>query len=139
MAVQGILSKGAKFSFATSQAGSYTEVENLLEIPSLGGSVDKVDVTVLANAARHYIPGLIDYGDLAFKFLYDNSTATSNYRQLKAVENTNIWCKVEFPDETVFAFEAIPAVTTDAATVGAALTFTVNMGLQSDIEVTNPA
>ena len=74
---QGLLSKGIKFEYS-SNGTSYTEVKNLQEIPSLGGTPEKIDVTCLADGNKKYINGLVDYGDLAFKFLYDNSDAQSN-------------------------------------------------------------
>ena len=40
-----ILSKGIKLSYSSTGTESYTDLTDLLEIPSLGGSVDKVDVT----------------------------------------------------------------------------------------------
>ena len=40
-----ILSKGIKLSYNSTGTESYTDLTDLLEIPSLGGSVDKVDVT----------------------------------------------------------------------------------------------
>ena len=133
----GILSKNIKFSYSATSEGSYTEVANLQEIPSLGGTPDKIDVTCLGDSNKKYINGLIDYGDLAFKFLYDNSTATSNYRVLKGLTGTNYF-KIEFPDSTAFAFSGEVSVSLDAAAVNAALTFTANIALNSNITVTNP-
>ena len=145
----GLLSKGIKFYTGTASQDSstgvwtfsnYTEVLNLQSIPSLGGDVDKVDVTVLADESRHYINGIKDYGDLEFGFLYDNSAATSNYRALKALEGAGAKAvKVELPDTTTFEFAADISVSLDEAEVNAALTFTCSCGLQSDIEVTNPS
>lgn len=148
----GILSKGIKFSVATytgSTVGTYTQVANLQSIPSLGGAPEKVDVTTLADSAYHYINGIKDYGDLDFKFLYDNSEATSNYRVLKGYENTKISIQVELPDAlssgtgthhgTQFTFDAMISVSLDDADVNAALTFTCTAALQSDITVGNPA
>lgn len=138
----GILTKGIKFSVAEysgTTLGSYSEVANLQEIPSLGGAPEKVDVTTLADDSFHYINGLKDYGDLEFTFLYDNSSATSNYRVLKDLEGDVVSVKIELPDTTAFVFDAQLAVSLNEAGVNAALTFTVSAALQSDITVTNPA
>ena len=51
---QGLLSKGIKFEYST-DGTAYTEVKNLQEIPSLGGTPDKVDVTCLADGNKKYI------------------------------------------------------------------------------------
>ena len=134
---QGLLSKGIKFEYSANGT-SYTEVSNLQEIPSLGGTPDKVDVTCLADGNKKYINGLVDYGDLAFKFLYDNSTETSNYRVLKSLTGINHF-KITFPDNTTFSFTGECSCSLDAASVNAALTFTANIALNSEIEVTNPS
>jgi len=146
----GILSKGIKFSIAQytgGTLGTYSEVANLQEIPSLGGAPEKVDVTTLADSAYHYINGIKDFGDLDFKFLYDNSAATSNYRVLKAAEaDEKVSIKIELPDAltssgtgTTFVFDAGVSVSLDDAAVNAALTFTCSCALQSDITVSNPS
>lgn len=134
---QGLLSKGIKFEYSANGT-TYTEVSNLQEIPSLGGTPEKVDVTCLADANKKYINGLVDYGDLAFKFLYDNSTETSNYRVLKGLTGINHF-KITFPDNTTFGFTGEVSCSLNAASVNAALTFTANIALNSEIEVTNPS
>ena len=134
----GILSKGIKFAYSASEPGEYTEVANLQEIPSLGGTPDKVEVTCLEDANKTYINGLIDYGDLAFKFLYDNSGATSNYRVLKGLTGINYF-KVTFPDSTEFTFTGECSCSIDSAATNAPLTFTANIALNSDIAVEHPA
>lgn len=146
----GILSSGIKISMATYSGGTlgaYAEIANLQSIPSLGGDVEKVDVTCLGDASRKYINGIKDYGDLEFKFLYDNSAATSNYRVLKAAESqAKVSLQVELPDAlsgtgthhgTQFTFDAQISVALDEAEVNGALTFTMSASLQSDIAITD--
>lgn len=151
----GILSKGITFeiyeySTLTNSSLWPTEgkglIAGLMEIPDLGGTPEKVDVTTLADGSYKYINGLADYGDLGFKFLYDNSTEDSNYRILEQIcrevgPELNAVAKVTvtFPDGTAFEFDCLPAITIDGAGVNTALTFTLNCALQSDIEVTHPA
>ena len=143
----GLLSKGIKFSLGTATQNAstgvwtfsaYSDVPNLQSIPSLGGEAEKVDVTTLADEARHYINGIKDFGDLDFVFLYDNSGSGSNYRTLKAAEGSTKAVKVTLPDTTTFEFAADLSVSLDEAGVNDALTFTCSCGLLSDIEVTNP-
>jgi len=143
----GILSKGIKFYTGTGSGSSVTwsEVANLQEIPSLGGTPEKVETTTLANGNRTYIAGIKDFGDLAFKFLFDGTPSTGNYAVLKALEGTTTKVKVELPDAlstgtgthhgTEFVFDAQLTVSLDSAAVNAALTFTCNAALQSDITV----
>ncbi len=135
----GILTKGIKLSYKK-QGSTYEEILNLQECPDLGGTAEKVDVTVLADGNKKYINGVKDFGDLAFKFLYDNSGATSNYRIVRGLEeagNVVDW-KVTFPDNTEFAFSGEVTTSIDGASVNNAITFTANITLNSDIAVTNP-
>lgn len=135
----GILTKGIKLSYKK-QGSAYEEILNLQECPDLGGTAEKVDVTVLADGNKKYINGVKNFGDLAFKFLYDNSGATSNYRIVRGLEeagNVVDW-KVTFPDNTEFAFSGEVTTSIDGASVNNAITFTANITLNSDITVTNP-
>ena len=125
----------------TGEQADFVELEYLMEVPEFGGAPEKVDVTVLSDAVKKYVPGIVDLGDLVFKFLYDNSTATSNYRVLKGMQDAGAAAsfKIEYPDGTAHQFDAVPAVKMDAGAVNGALTFSATMVLQSDITVTNPA
>lgn len=65
-----------------------------------------MDVTTLADNAKRYINGIKDYGDLDFKFLYDNASEGANYRIVKGLETAEpLWigksvCRME----PLFAF-----------------------------------
>ena len=124
-----ILSKGIKLSYSSTGTDSYTDLTDLLEIPSLGGSVDKVDVTTLADASKKYINGIKDYGDLAFKFNY----AKEQFTTLNGLTGS-INFKVTLPDTTTATFSGEPSVSLEGVGVGAAMTYTLNISLNSDIE-----
>ena len=135
----GLLTKDIKLSYKNND--QYVEIANLQECPELGGTAEKVEVTTLADGNKKYINGIKDFGDLAFKFLYDNSTTTSNYRVVRGLEeagNVVDW-KVTFPDNTEFMFSGEVTTAIDSASVNNALTFTANITLNSDITVTNPS
>ena len=123
---KGLLTKGAKFSYCTLSADPVTgepvipdtptwiEIANVTRMPALGGDVEKVEVTTLADSAHQYIPGLIEYGDLDFTLLFDNEESTSNYRTIKSLENIAVGVQVELGDKpatgthgTQFQFIAI--------------------------------
>ena len=123
-----ILSKGIKLSYSSTGTESYTDLTDLLEIPSLGGSVDKVDVTTLADASKKYINGIKDYGDLAFKFNY----AKEQFNTLNGLTGS-IHFKVTLPDNTTATFSGEPSVSLEGVGVGAAMTYTLNISLDSDI------
>ncbi len=137
----GILSKGITLGYSATSGGTYAIIANLQECPELGGTAEKVDVTTLADGNMKYINGVKDFGDLAFKFLYDNSGATSNYRIVRGLEESGkiVFWQVTFPDGTTFEFSGEVTTAIDSAAVNAALTFTANITLNSDIDVTNPA
>lgn len=143
---KGILTKGAKLEIAHysgTTVGTYSEVANILRMPSLGGEQEKVEVTTLADGSHQYIPGLKEYGDMEFTLLYDNEEATSNYRVLAALGTEVMRCRVELGDKplsgthgTQFEFDAILTPSIDEQEPGAALQFTLSCALQSDIEKT---
>lgn len=148
----GILSKGITLSYNSGSGSSavWTEITGLQECPDLGGAADKVDVTTLADGNYKYINGIKDFGDLAFTFLYDNSGSTSNYRICRGLEEAGdvVQFRIEFPDKpegssatngTQFAFSGQVSTTVSGAQVNGALQFTLNVTLNSDIAVTNPA
>lgn len=134
----GILSKGITLSYKKDD--NYVLIPDLQECPELGGSAEKVDVTTLADGNYKYINGIKDFGDLAFKFLYNNDGAESNYRVVRGLEEAGevVEWKVEFPDGTGFEFSGEASTAIDSAAVNAALTFTLNITLNSDIVVSNP-
>lgn len=123
-----ILSKGIKLAYSSTGTDSYTDLTDLLEIPSLGGSVDKVDVTTLADASKKYINGIKDYGDLPFKFNY----AKEQFNTLNGLTGS-IHFKVTLPDNTTATFSGEPSVSLEGVGVGAAMTYTLNISLDSDI------
>ena len=136
----GLLTKDIKLSYKKDSSSSYEQIHNLQEVPALGGAAEKVDVTTLEDGNYKYINGIKDFGDLAFKFLYDNSGAESNYRVCRGLEEAGkvVDWKVEFPDGTSFAFSGEASTSIDEGAVNAAITFTLNINLNSDIKVTNP-
>ena len=136
----GLLTKGITLSYKK-DGSNYAVIANLQECPELGGTAENVEVTTLADGNKKYIKGIKDFGELAFKFLYDNSGAESNYRIVRGLEeagNAVEW-KVTFPDNTTFAFSGEVTTAIDSAAVNAALTFTPTITLNSDITVTNPS
>ena len=134
----GILSKGITLSYK--KDSQFAVIPDLQEVPDLGGSAEKVDVTTLADGNYKYINGIKDFGDLEFKFLYSNSGTESNYRICRGLEEAGkvVEWKVSFPDGTGFEFSGEPSTTIDGQSVNSAITFTLNITLNSDITVSNP-
>lgn len=116
-----VISKGIKLSYKN--GGDFTELTNLQEIPDLGGDVEAIEITTLADAAHMYTDGLRNYGDsLAFKFLYEGS----QFGVLNALEGVTEW-KVELPDGEACTFSGSSSVKLDGVGVNAALTYTLSI------------
>lgn len=98
------------------------ELENLQEIPELGGDAEAIEITVLSDDAHMYTDGILNYGDsLAFKFLYEKEQFTSLQDKASAT-----W-KVELPDGATCTFEGTGSVKLDGVGVNAALTYTLSV------------
>jgi hypothetical protein len=119
-------------------AAAFTVFDNILEIPIIGGKPDKVEITSLSDSTKRYMSGINDPGELAFKFLYENSGAASSYRIMKGLEGQTAAFEVTYPDGTKHDFSAQITVQMDAAKQGQALTFTVIFVMCGGISVTNP-
>ena len=116
--------------------GSVKNVTGLTDIPDMGATPEKLDVTTLADASRQYIEGIKDYGDLEFTFIYE-SGADGNYAQLAALEGQGIKeCSVEFPDGAKFTFSGDISVRILGVGVNAVITFAMSVALQSEIAYT---
>lgn len=105
------------------------ELTNLQEIPDLGGEVEAIEITTLADAAHKYTDGLKNYGDsLEFKFLYEKEQFTT----LNGLEGSQEW-KVELPDASKCSFGGSCSVRLDGVGVGAALTYTLSIKPDSEM------
>lgn len=138
MSGTGILSKGTKLTYKKGM--DFVEIPDLQEVPELGGTSEQVEVTTLADGAKRYIAGIKDFGELQFKFLYDNSGETSSYRICRGLEDAGevTEFKVVLPDKTSFAFSATVTTKIDSVAVNSPLTFTASLSLNSDMTVGHP-
>ena len=127
-----VISKGIKLSYkAKGGSGDFTPLDNLYEIPELGGDVDKIETTTLADAAHTYTNGIKNYGDsIAFKFYYEKTQFTT----LTGLDSECDW-KVELPDATAYTFSGTPSVKLDGVGVNAALTYSLNIAPTSEMVV----
>lgn len=147
----GLASIGVKIRYSTSKiqntaAGiqGASALPNCQSCPSLGGDTDQIDVTCFDDASKKYIPGLKDFSSLEFTFLVDNQEENSAFETMKAHEGEVIYFAVELPAKAGysfgggFVFSAIPTVDMNEVGVGEALTWTLLLSVQSEIEYAAP-
>ena len=114
-----VISKGITLSYKN--GGAFVALTNLQEIPELGGDVEAIEITTLADEAHRYTDGIKNYGDsLAFKFLYEGE----QFDTLNALEGSQEW-QVELPEGTTCAFGGTCSIKLDGVGVNAALTYTL--------------
>lgn len=136
-----MLANGTILKYKTKGGTSYTEAEGLLEIPEMGSEEEKVDRTPLNAKNKRYEYGIGDYGDLEYKFIYENSSTTSPYRIFRQVQADKEVMDFQetYPDGTTFEFSAMCNVKLGGGGVNGGIDFTLKLALQSDIEVTDPS
>ena len=118
-----VISKGITLSYGENA------LTNLMEIPDLGGEVEAIEITTLADAAHMYTDGLKNYGDsLAFKFLYEET----QFSTLNGLTDSQSW-KVELPDGATCTFGGTCSVKLDGVGVNAALTYTLAIKPNSEM------
>jgi hypothetical protein len=120
---EAVISKGIKLYYGD------VELTNLQEIPSLGGEVEAIEITTLADSAHMYCDGIKNYGDsLEFKFLYEET----QFMTLNALKGTQEW-KVELPEGETCSFGGTCSVTLDGVGINAALTYTLAVKPNSEM------
>jgi hypothetical protein len=134
-----MLANGITLAMKKEAESTFTKLLGLKEVPELGVDPEKVDNTTLEDKMKHSELGIGDPGDLAYKFKWEND-ADSSYRKLRAVSDTKETVSFEqtFPDGTKFHFDAQCSVKVSGGGVNAAIEYTLNLGLQTDIVVVDP-
>lgn len=123
-----VISKGITLSYKNG-TGEFIELTNLQEIPELGGDVEAIEITTLADAAHMYTDGIKNYGDsLAFKFLYE----AEQFAELQGLNGASEW-KVALPEGTTCTFGGTSSVKLDGVGVNAALTYTLSVKPSSEM------
>ena len=135
-----MLANGITLGVKTEGAAAYEILKGLKEVPELGADPEKVDNTCLEDEMRMYELGIGDAGDLAYKFKWENGDTTS-YRKLRTIADSKKKASFEqtFPDGTKFHFDAQCSIKVGGGGVNSAVDFTLNLALQGNIEVVDPA
>jgi hypothetical protein len=135
-----MLANGTTLGMKKEGENAYIDLPGLKEVPELGVDPEKVDNTTLVDKMKHSELGIGEPGDLTYKFKWDNGP-NSSYRRLRKVSDDKETVSFEqtFPDGTKFHFDAQCSVKVGGGGVNAAVDFTLTLGLQTDLEVTDPA
>jgi len=119
----------------------YKKLPGLKEVPEIGVEPEKVDNTTLEDTVKQSELGIGDPGEMEYKFKYTNDGADCSYRVLRELaESKEVASYREtLPDGTKFEFDAQSNVKIGGGGVNAAIEISLALGLQSDIEVTDPS
>ena len=124
---------------------NFISVPGLQSYPDLGGDTEQVDVTTLADAVRQYIPGIKDFGEMEFGYVYipdcdiEGAAATvkvGNYAYFAQFADEVCDFQLSFPDGSTFTFSGKCEPAMSGAGVNDAVTFNLVIYLSSDIEYT---
>jgi hypothetical protein len=138
-----MLANGITLSYKVKSASgtTYTPIPGLKEVPELGNTKEKVENTALSDAIKQYEMGIGDPGEMSYLFRYMNADEKQAYRTMRGYSdnNTVLSFRETFPDGTIFAFDAQIDVKTGGGGVNGVIDWTLNIALQSKINVTDPA
>lgn len=122
----GLNTIGVKLGYATKGSTDYTYVSGVLEIPELGGDVDKIEVTTLADTAHTYINGLRNNGDtMTFKCVY----VEDEFKAINAINEEKSWIVDFAPTGATLTakWDGTPSVKMNAVAVGGYLSYSLNI------------
>lgn len=118
-----------------------TALNYVTDIGDIGAAPSELDATCMQDTMKKTVPGVQDTKAFEVTFLYDNSAADSDYRVLKALQDAGeiVTLAVDFPDGTVFSTTGYVSVMVSGAKVDELVSAKMQLSLQSDWSVTNPA
>lgn len=135
-----MLANGTTLAYRTKGSEEYIVATGLLEIPDMGSEDEKVDRTHLGSKNKQYEYGIGDYGDMEYKFIYENKSTTSPYRVFRQAQadKETLEFKQTYPDGTTFEFPGMCNVKLTGAGVNGGIDFSLKIAIASDIKVTDP-
>lgn len=137
-----MLANGAKLGYKEKGASgsSFTDLPGLKEIPDCGVEPEKVENTCLTDKNKQYENGIGDLGDMVYRFKYDNTSANSPYRVLRAAQDAGkvLTFQETLKDGTTTQFDAQVSVKRTGGGVNGVLECEVTMAVQSDLQITDP-
>ena len=129
----GLNTIGVTLKYGANAETLTNEVTGVMEIPELGGDVDKIEVTTLKSEAHEYIDGLKNNGDtITFKCLY----IKEEFENLNGITSEQHW-EINFPPEAKLkaTWTGTPSVKMGAVTVGGYLSYSLNIAPTSKVDL----
>lgn len=130
----GLNTIGVTLKYGASAETLNNEVTGVMEIPELGGDVDKIEVTTLKSEAHEYINGLRNNGDtMTFKCLY----IESEFSALNNIKAEQHWM-IDFSQtgaKLKATWTGTPSVKMGGVTVGGYLSYSLNIAPSSKVNL----
>lgn len=138
------ISKGTILSVASipvSGDPTYKKLYGLANVPEMGGTPERIDVTNLEDSIKRNILGIQDTGTLDFEF-FATQGETDTTTQVRDTWNilrgyqtagTTMRWKLEYPDGEGFTWDGKCSVRRQATTVNQAIKFTLTIGLDTPL------
>jgi len=135
-----MLANGATLEYKEKGAATFTKLLGLKEIPEMGTDPEKVENTTLEDKVKQYEMGIGDPGDIVYKFKYENTSATSPYRLMRAAQSAGkvLSFKETLKDGTTTEFDGQVSVKRTGGGVNGVIEFDLTIALQSDMTITDP-
>lgn len=131
---QGIASIGIKLKV------NNVEMNYVQELGDLGATPSELDATCLKDTVKKNVPGVQEVQAFEVTYLYDNTSADSDFRRLKALQTAGspVAVEAELPDGTKFATTGYVSTYVDGAKVDELITAKLVVNVQSEWTITNP-
>ena len=127
----------AKLSFNGAKLKMDTkELPGLQNIPDLGGTPNKIDVTCLDDDVTKSIPGIQELGDMAFTFFNDNAEGSAETVLFQAYNADKLKVhdfELELSNGVKYTFSGQIALVQKGGGINTAATFDLNVYLTTDI------
>lgn len=104
------------------------------EIGDIGGTPSELDATCMKDTMKKNVPGVQDTKAFEITYLFDNTSADSDFRKLKALQKAGnvVPVSVEFPDGTSFDTTGYVSTYVSGAKVDELISAKAVISLQSD-------
>lgn len=137
-------SKGTILSVATVPTTgdpTYKKLYGLFNVPEMGGTPERIDVTNLEDGQKRSILGIQDAGTIDFEF-YATEDETDTAAQIRDTWNilrgyqtagTMLMWKLEYPDGEGFTWQGACSVRRQQTGVNTAIKFTLSVGTDTPL------